>query len=347
MLTKIKLGCALLTVLMLAGLVMAHLHAGSQGQLLMAIPRVNGINISTQLMENASNRGMMLTWENRHAETVTALNISRSAVLIGTNHNFPFVMEYTVSHGRFFREYAVRYRHRVAVLNMHASFMLFGTMEATGNEIIINNLPYTVTGVIDDGEPDEINIYTPWTLREETIETIATNLAMSPALTDIGIMNEWQRIGIEGHQYRYVNFEVIQTLVRDKVITAFALIIAVAMTLVLSKTYSAAKKQATTLRYLTHDAYIWDVLAKPPVWKLLGTGIAIAGTGLAIALIAMDSFMRGLVAYDARGMLANVQPVAFSRQISEMARWYNFSNLFFLGFVIFFAFFILLNIRKD
>jgi len=328
---------------MFAGLAVAHLHTGSHGELLLAVPRISGTSLPTRLVEDAGSRGMIFTYENRHAAAVTALNITRSVTLIGTNHSFPFVMEHNIAHGRFFREYAVRYRHRVAVLNMQASFALFGTMEATGNEIIINNLPYIVAGVIDDGEPDEVIIYVPSSLRGETTEALTANLTLSPTLTDIGVMNEWQRMGIDSRQYLFVNFRVMQTVVRDKVILAIAMIVVAAMAFILSKAYFSAKNQGWALRRLMHEAYIWGVLAKPPIWKLMGIVVAAAGIASAIAAIVIDAFMRGLAAYDVRGMLANVQSEAFSRQIAEMTRWYNLSNLFFLGFVVFFILLILLN----
>jgi len=322
---------------MFAGLIVAYYHARLQEELLLAIPRVSGTSLPLQLIEDAGNRGLILTFENRQVEMISVLGNSHSVVLIGTNHSFPFVMNYSVSHGRFFREDAVRYGHRVAVLNKSASFALFGTVEATGNELMINNMPHVIAGVIDDGDSSGLNIYIPAPLLGDTTETIAANLSLSPTLTDIGILNEWQHMGIEGQRYKFVDFSVLQTVIRDKIALALALIMVTVIVFLLQKTLGGARNQVLALRQLIQDEYITAVITKPPIWKLLGLCVALACMVLGIIAIIMNSFMRGLVAYDARGMLANVQSAAFSRQIADMTRWYNLSNLFFLGFIVFFA----------
>ena len=342
---RIRLACTLLAVLMLAGLVTAYYFSGLQEELFLAVPKISGTTLSVQLVEEAGSRGAAITFESRRFENVTAINNSRSVVLIGTNHSFPFVMNHRLVHGRFFREYAVRYRHRVVVLNEYAAFELFGTTEATGNELIIHGSPYTVVGVIGDGDSDGLNIYVPMTLLGNTVETIATNLALSPSLTDIGILNEWQRLGVDSGRFHFVDFGVLRTVVRDKLILAFALVIMAVLLTTISKILAGIKNQISALRLLLREVYMKELLAKPPAWKLLGLGTIFFGIIGMFVVLAVDSFMRILVANDARGMLTDVQSAAFAGQIAEMARWYNLSNLFFTGFVIFGVFYQLVTVR--
>ena len=347
MLARLKVVCVFMVILMLIGLITANYHASAQEGLLIAIPRISGISTPVTQVDEAGNRGMPFTFENRQAKTITVLGNNHGITLIGTNHNYPFIMGHKLTHGRFFREYAVRYGHRVAVLNQHAAFTLFGTINATGNELFIDNSPYIVVGVIDDGCNEELNIYVPTTHLNNTAEAITANTALSPTRTNIEVLNEWQRMDIEGQNYRFVDFGALQTIVHDKVIIAFSLIAVAILLFFLSKTYASAKVQASALHRVVRDAYIKEAIVKPPAWKLLCICVVSVSIVAATAALIMNSFMRILVAYDTRGMLANVQSTAFSRQIATIARWYNLSNLFSLGFILFFAMLILVYIKGD
>ncbi|MCL2405809.1 MAG: ABC transporter permease, partial [Defluviitaleaceae bacterium] len=270
MLTKIKAMCLILVLIMLTGLVTAYYHARAHESLLFAIPRISGTNVSAQFLRQASDMGMIVTYENRQATTISVLGNSHNVVLVSTNHDLPFVMGHHIVHGRFFSEYAFKYGHRVAVLNKQAAFALFGSVESTGNEIIMNNIPYIVVGVINDADRDGLNIYVPATLLCDTATAIATNPNMSPTLSKMGILSQWQHMGIDGHNYIFVDFEVLQTVIRDKTILVIAIFLITAMVFILLKTISAVKKQVKDLGFLARNFYLRQVILKPPTWKLTG-----------------------------------------------------------------------------
>jgi len=331
-------------VLSLAGLVIAYFFSAQQENLLLAVPQISGTAFPIQTAQDSS---IPLTFENLHFESVFAINSSQNVVLIGTNHNFPFVMNFNISHGRFFREDAVRYNHRVAVLNERAAFELFGTTEATGNEMTIRGAPYIVIGVINDGINDRVNVYVPATLLGNTTETIAANLNLSPAINDITILNEWRHMGITRSQYDFVNFYTLRVVIRDRVVLAFAVFAATFLLVGLVKIFNAIGGQISALRHLAREVYFGELFKKSPVWKLIGLGLAFLGVLGAFILLVMDSLMRILLATDARGMLANVQSASFATQISEIALWYNMSNLFSLSFLVFYLLLILIPKREN
>ena len=332
MATKIRTILILPIILTFAGLIVTYFQAGRLADLFLAVPRIMGTSSPVGSVEAANNRGMLFTYENRSLTTVSAINSTHNVVLVGTNHNLPFVMNHSLIHGRFFREYAVRYSHQVAVLNEAAAFALFGSSEATGNEVIMRGSPYIILGVINDGDSENLNMYVPASLGDST-KAVAANLASN--LSDIGVLNEWQRMGISGSHYRFVDFSILRTVIQDRTILAATLAAIFILLLILSKIVASMKMQFSTLQRLRREVYMTTMLAKSPTWKVLGLGIAFIATTLGCALLAMDAFMRILIAHDTRGMLDNVQSAAFSAQLEGIARLSNQSSLLLLGFVVF------------
>ncbi|MCL2839901.1 MAG: ABC transporter permease [Defluviitaleaceae bacterium] len=295
---KTKISLTLMLLLMLAGMVIISYRVNLLPELFLAIPRISGTTLPVQTLAEASRSGTKLTYESRQLATVTAINTSHDVILVGTNHYFPFVMGHYIPHGRFFREDAVRYAHHVAVLNQHAAFILFGTHEATGNTLIIDETPYVVFGIIDDKDNNHSNIYIPITRLSNTVETIITNLSIT---TDMIRLNEWQRLGIGDNQYYFVNFSIRNTVIRNRPILALIALVSAILVSILIRT-------------------------KPHIWKLLLI--------LPLVILWMNAFTRILVAYSSRNMLTDIQSTGLTIQMANLIRYDNLSNIFFLVFII-------------
>lgn len=313
---------------MFAGLVVSYYSTRNMADIMLVVPKISGTSIPAQTIEETTE--MMLTHKTRRFENVTALNTTTNVVLIETNHNLPFVMNHHIVNGSFFREDAVRYNHRAAVLNKRAAFELFGTTTATGNELIIRGLTYVVTGVINDLDNDVLNIYTPTTPANSTIETIAIS---TDCYTSTITENDLSQIGINTNQYSFVNFNTLRALKFDKIILALFFTLICALIFILKKIIKTAQNQILTLRRLTKEVYFMDLLKNMVLYKLLAVGLSAVSIIILIALLFNKTFWRILTAIDARGILTNVLCTSFTLQISEMTKFYTLSNVFFVGFI--------------
>ena len=71
------------------------------------------------------------------------------ASVVGTGHDYPEVNPIELKHGRFFTEGEVSHRRRVVVLGQDSSDALFPYADPIGKTIRVDNLPYTVVGVLE------------------------------------------------------------------------------------------------------------------------------------------------------------------------------------------------------
>ena len=319
--------CGLIMLIMLVGLVVSYYFTRQLPDIVIAVPLISGTSINAQIIEEANARGMMFTYENRRFEYVTTLNTTHNIVIIATNHALPFVMNYTFTHGRFFNEYAVRYNHRVAVLNMESAFALFRTYEATGNEITIGGQPYRIIGVVNDNRAGK-NIYIPFS--GNTVESVASGHGLFTT-------GEWQRMGITNERYRFIDFAALRTVIWDKVVLAIFILLFGVLAIMLRKSATLMKIQVKQIKLLLKSVYLRELYSKLPLWKLIGLSVASLGMIIFMGFMVTDAIWRILIAIEAQGSLVGLQSAAFAEQLLEMARWYNASKLFFLGFVLFYA----------
>ncbi|MCL2752445.1 MAG: ABC transporter permease, partial [Firmicutes bacterium] len=327
--TKIKIAFAVLTSVMLLGLAAVHAQTADKLTLLLAVPRLDA-SVSVTAAEAVNDRPVlarldngvaavgesrvMLTYELRREAAVNALRARHDAVLVGTNHTYPFVMRFPLVNGAFFGRDAVAEAHRTAVLNERAAFDLFGATAAAGNELQIGGEPYTVSGVIDDGDRDNRNIYVPVTRLDRAVGVIAANVS-EDGLTESHIRSEWRQMSVDEGRYHIVNFDVLRVVAQDKLWLALALAAMGLLFLGMKKTVAAAAGQWRGLDRLRQEVYTVDVL-KSAVFRRFPAYISVGLAMLAAAVaIAVDAFGRALRIYNARDMLTGVHTDAFAVQL--------------------------------
>ena len=342
----------LLLALALIGLVITDNQVQRQERLILAIPNASGHALSVNTVEEINDRvalasdgqdverttisRIMLTYETIQRRNINALQSRHEANLIGTNHSHPHVLNHTMTHGRFFSQEALIHAHRVVVLNERAAFELFGDIYTAGNELSMSNMPYRVVGVIDDGDEENLNVYVPTTLLGNTVDAIAANFSINQDLSEEYILTVWQQIGITAERYRLVNFDTLAMVVRDRLILAVFLLLAGLLLRGIIKTAKAAQKEWHSFCGLKREMYMAELLKGASFRRLAMLAAAVSAMAIAVAALGLNAFNRMLIAYDARGMLADVRLDAFAAQIADMSRWYNLSNLFFWGFVLIF-----------
>ena len=121
--------------------------------------RIGGISPATA--QSLHGEGLLLTYEIPAAATVQALNSRHQVTLIGTNSSYPDVTGHRLVSGGFFSHTAWERELRQATLNKTAAAQIFGSTNINERTIIIDGHTWIITGVVDDGDGETLNIYAP------------------------------------------------------------------------------------------------------------------------------------------------------------------------------------------
>ena len=294
---KTKILGGILIILLISGLANVYFNVRRQDALLV----ISGSTLRANQVDQMSD-SLMLTYKNRTRANITALNTRQDVNLIETNHKLPFVMNYSILHGGFFRQDAVQYRHAVAVLNEYAAFKIFGTIESTGNVFTMNSITYVVVGVIDDKDMDNLNVYIPIGLLGDAIESISINLDISPYTAE-EIVNKLQQVGIIDDDYRFINFAAAYVAVTDSIIIVLKGFIISGLYFVAKKSWNCAKKEILILRNLYCEMYAVELIKKPPIWRLIGLITTVICIATIITILSVDVIHRILIVYDVFDMV--------------------------------------------
>ena len=202
---KSKMLCFALAALLLSLFILSAL-AGQQGyqNLLMASPLSFGIpGLSPQRLEQFAQEEFLLTYEIRRPGTVQAVNQRHSVTVVGTNSHYAGVLNYINLNGGFFTAAAMDAKNRHAVLNETAAFQIFGSVPIAGKTLKLDGESWTVTGVIQDGDAKNANIYTPASVAGGQAEAII--VLMDDRVTEAYAKNALKRIGIHENNYEFIN----------------------------------------------------------------------------------------------------------------------------------------------
>jgi cytochrome c oxidase subunit IV len=362
---KLKIVFFVFMALTVGGLATAVYQANRQERLFLAIPKTSGISIAVNAAEDVNDRvvlltygqetergtvsHVLLTYESRQSGSVKALQSRHDANLIGTNHSHPHVLNHKLIYGSFFSQEAIQHAQNVAVLNETAAFVMFGNIYAAGNELYIDNMKhrglsvYRVLGVVDDGDEENINVYVPVTVLGSTVNAIAANFSVNHELSAEYIQTIWQQLGVTTDRYHLVNFYTLNIVVRDRLILIFFLLISGVLLGGISKTVKSIIKEWHAVNHLRREMYMIDLIKSAAFRRMASLVPCITGMTAAIGFIGLNAFERGLLAYDAHGMLNDAHTESFAVQFETMAYWYNISLLFFwCGVAVFLGLVILL-----
>lgn len=155
------------------------------GNLLMAKPVEYVIPAYTyQKVEELCEEEFLLTYETRRQARVQAIQSEHTVILISTNSCYPQIMNYLMVDGSFFTKSAWKAGNRHVVLNETAAFQLFGSVCPSGNRIKTAGETWIVTGVMEDHDEDNANLYIPSSIGD-------TQIGALMVLTGSGIGKEY------------------------------------------------------------------------------------------------------------------------------------------------------------
>ena len=135
--------------------------AGQGGLMLVRQSHGTGGWLCPATAQSLSGEGLLLTYEIPAAATAEAANSRHRVNLVGTNSSYLDVTGHRLVSGGFFPRSAWEGERRQAALNQTAAARIFGSTNIDGLTISIDGYVWIITGVVDDGDAEALNIYAP------------------------------------------------------------------------------------------------------------------------------------------------------------------------------------------
>lgn len=167
-----------------------------------------------QKVEELCEEKFLLTYETRRQVKVQAIQSEQTVILLSTNSYYPRIMNFLMVDGSFFTKPAWDAGIRHVVLNETAAFQLFGSVCPSGNRIKIKDETWIVTGVMDDHDEENANLYIPSSVGDTP--TGALLVLMSDGIGKEYVKNELKQLGIFDTQYEITDLSAYASLLRQR-----------------------------------------------------------------------------------------------------------------------------------
>ena len=212
---KFQIFTVLVAVLLLCALAAVCFKPLIYGDILLAIPKTaSAFGYSADLLDKMNKEDFRFTYEIRQKETVHVRNSSYTVNFIGTNDEYPFIIKLSSLGGSFFTKDSFGMN---ITLNEKAAFDLFGSVNIGGNNIVVHDTHYTISGVIDDGDVVNRNMYL---LGEVSNESIIAFVVSLDGTTQEYVLNRLNQDGINNMNDTFINLSLIRALLHEKVFIA-------------------------------------------------------------------------------------------------------------------------------
>jgi hypothetical protein len=195
-----------LTALLLASLFALSRLADGQGygSLLMAVPQSAGApGLTPDRLEDFIEEEFLLTYEIPKPGAVQAVNKRHTVTAIGTNSHYVGLLGYANLDGGFFTGLAMETKQRHAVLNETAAFQIFGGVRITGQSLKLDGDSWIITGVIQDGDTENANLYIPSSVSGGQAQSVIALL--DGTITEAYAKNALKSIGIHDSGFDFIN----------------------------------------------------------------------------------------------------------------------------------------------
>ncbi|QHQ61903.1 hypothetical protein Ana3638_14855 [Anaerocolumna sedimenticola] len=239
------------------------------------------MGISLDEINQINDDNFLLTYEVNQEKQVKINQIRYNVSVKGTNYTYPSVLSLTFIKGSYFTKQAQEKEQRTVVLNEYAAFEIFGGFEITGSKIYLDNKPYTITGVIKDGDKENKNMYIPVSLMDQQPDTYMTNLDSVNGITEEYVKNMFKLAGITDKDYYFVNLDALsKMIVNESNLSLLTLLVFLLLLLLRTGIHTFIRKSKIT-KELLKQYYFKEIIRKKP-----GLIAGIIGTCFFIALIA-------------------------------------------------------------
>ncbi len=310
-------------------------------KLLMVSPKLNkDSGTDVDKLEQINGNNFLVTYEVDEDKQIQVHNIRHSVILKGTNYTYPFVMHYTFASGSFFTRTVQEQKLKSVVLNEAAAFEMFGSFHIAGKKILLDDVPYTITGVIRDGA-EEKNIYMPVTLMDKQPDTFMAGLDPERGITQEYIKTTFKEAGITETDYDFINLdEAVRKMEAETGITLLS-VFAFLLLLKLRDRITKLSCRVGNLRELSKQYYYKELVHENP-GVILGMALNCLSIVFYITMLGSllkNSFETGLNMNLSGNILTGFDSGCFFNKVQFIQYNFLYSVVFFSGYMLLFVIF--------
>lgn len=324
-----------LAMILLAALAFLAAAAGSMryDNLLLAVPQKTGTaGLNTQKLEEFCEEEFLLTYEIKQEKNAKAVNSSHVVTLIGTNAAYPDIIGYVMLDGGFITKAAWEAAERHAVLNETAAFKLFGSKNISGKTLRIGGETWFITGVIQDKDADNANIYAPSSVTGGSPQSLMSLTGGS--ITQVYAVNALKSLGIRDTAYDFYNLSSLASLYGEFFLVAWQA--AVCLLAILAAAIAAIRAQdfMRSLKVKLKKEYIADIAAKNRGELFKPAGYAILSVmGVAAALAVSVRILDTCLGWYKITPVADIAMPDFALRLAWLKDYYWMGMALFIAFL--------------
>ncbi|HYE67221.1 MAG TPA: ABC transporter permease [Anaerovoracaceae bacterium] len=333
----------ILAAAFLAGLLITALFVSKLDceDLLLIVPvSSNSSEINAEPVEEKNGESFLLTYEILSKKTLRALHSNYDVTVIETNYTHPYIVDYNMKSGSFFTEADQKRKLKAVILNVTASYAMFGNLDVCGRKVIIDQLEYTVIGVLedkDDKEADEdalCNVYLPASISGHNPEAIA--IQMTGDMTAEQVKSDCKDLTVPESGYAYISCKALVDLVYGMIFIALKVVFIGILLVLLRLAYGMLRNDLRRMKELTEQLYFRELIKNYPrkTAKTAALFAVITLLGLIIMSITFSSIEFLLLWNDSVSLPSYSDSAVFGDIISTLKRNIYLSIFFLIGLIL-------------
>jgi hypothetical protein len=216
--------------------------------------------LDPQKTEEIAGDEFLLTYEIRRQVSVSTAYGEHRITAIGTNSVYPFLMSYPLLRGSFFTKAAAEGKRREAVLNEAAAYRIFGAANIAGGTLRIDGALWLVTGLIDDGDEDNPQVYIPAPIRGEGPQSLLVLLNGGKGIDAPYVKQALRSLGITEREWRFFDLSAAAGLYEERFILALWSFICLCFAIFAGGRISALKAAFSDLRRRLKEKYPGELI---------------------------------------------------------------------------------------
>lgn len=279
--------------------------------------------IDYQKIEDKNGEDFLLTYETSNAANIKVMNKNHDVILKGTNYLYPYVMSNRILSGSFFSKDAQKENKKLAVLNKKSAFELFGNMDISDAELKIDEEIFTVIGVINDRNKDNMNVYIPVTNSGKPIDSFAALVDGKEKTPETALENKLKPFKINSTLYNFYNFNKFINNMNLRLLLSLKLFLLVALAFFVTQCFKTSVNKLSSIKKQSEQLDLCDLLInnKTTVASMLFFMITSVGFVIAVLATAISSVKNILSLKDIKSIMLTDYSTGFTNII------YTFNKL--------------------
>lgn len=286
-------------------------------------------------LERLCEEEFLLTYEIRSPATAQATASSHRVTMVGTNSHYAAILGYRLLDGGFLTKAALDAGSKHAVLNKTAAFQIFGSRLISGKTVKVNGEAWLVSGVIEDGDDENANLYVPAGLLDGRPGSVMVLLSGQGGISEAYVKNTLKGVAIHDNSHDFVSLSQAASAFGERFSVSWKLALLSALLLLILAGTGGLLKKLHFFRHRLRELYLREVFAlhRADILKMAGVLLALlAGTGtmLLVSLQILESCLR---LWELSPVPIELSAGDFGRRVSWLIQYQTLDTLLFAACV--------------